>query len=115
MGRQKEESRMQKHFSFCILHSALFLLCLTLPLRAAFVYETTNEFFTTGFFNKDTNADVIVVDKVTGVARGGYQDANGNLTWSPPLVTGIENVSGMAAGIFISSSFDAIALTSPEF
>jgi hypothetical protein len=79
--------------------------------RAAFVYESPSEFFTSGDFNGDGLADVIVVDKLTGNARVGYSDGLGNLAWSPPLLTGVDNVSGCAVGHFKQTAYDTLVVT----
>ncbi|GEM_PF-2115369 len=94
-----------------------FLFALLSPLSspAAFVYETSAEFFTTGDFNGDGIADVLVLDKITGNARVGYQDTNGVFTWSAPLLTGVENVTGCAAGKFLQNTMDALAVTALDF
>jgi hypothetical protein len=80
--------------------------------NAAFVYETGAEFLTTGDFNGDGVADVLVLDKLTGNARVGYADTSGVLTWSAPLVTGVENASGCTVGRLLQTTRDAVAATS---
>src|ERR1035441_388228 len=87
---------------------------LTMSLHAAFVYETPGEFFTAGDFNGDGIADALVLDKATGNARVGYSDGNGNLTWSAPLVTGVDNVSGCAAGHFKQTTRDTLVVTATK-
>jgi WD40-like Beta Propeller Repeat len=84
-------------------------------LRAAFVYESANEFFTSGDFNGDGIPDVLVLDKLTGNARVGYSDGSGNLNWSAPLVTGVENVTGCGVEPFLQPTKDAVAVTAPGF
>src|ERR1039458_6631662 len=84
-------------------------------LRAAFVYESGTEFFSSGDFNGDGIADVVVLDKATGNARVGYGDGNGDLTWSAPLVSGVENATGLGVEHFLQQTNDAIAVTSPGF
>lgn len=91
------------------------LLLSPINLPAAFVYETATEFLTSGHFNDDTNADVLVLDKATGVGRVGYQDGTGALIWSGPLVTGVENVTGCAVGGFLQSGLDNLAVTSTDY
>lgn len=96
----------------------LFLIFLTLLVSAisshgAFVYETPGEFLTSGDFNGDGILDVLVLDKATGNARVGYQDANGGLTWSAPLPTGVPAAQALAVGRFLTNG-DAIAITSAE-
>lgn len=86
-----------------------------LSLAAAFVYESTTEFLTSGDFNGDFIADVLVLDKATGNARVGYQNIGGALTWSAPLGTGVEHVTGAAVGRFLQTDREALAVTSPVF
>ncbi len=81
-------------------------------VHAAFVYETPAEFLTSGDFNGDGIADVLVLDKATGNARVGYQNPGGALTWSQPLPTGVESASALAVGRFSQTSNDVIAVTS---
>ncbi|MEO6036080.1 MAG: hypothetical protein ABIQ35_12565, partial [Verrucomicrobiota bacterium] len=54
---------------------------------------------------------MLVLDKATGNARVGYQNTNGELAWSAPLVTGVENASGCAIGHFLQADRDDLALT----
>lgn len=82
-----------------------------LNLHAAFVYETAGEFFTAADFNGDGIPDALVLDKATGNARVGYGDGSGNLTWSAPLVTGVNNVSGCATGHFRETAQDVLVVT----
>jgi hypothetical protein len=104
-----------------LLESALalgFLAGLLVPsnTEADFVYETPAEFLTAGDFNGDGVLDVLVLDKASGNARVGYQNPNdGALTWSLPLVTGVENVTGCAVGRFLTTVADAVAVTAPDF
>ena len=74
----------------------MFLWCLVLgawclSAHAAFVYETPAEFITSGDFDGDGRADALVLDKLTGNVRVGYQNANGALVWSAPRATGAES------------------------
>jgi hypothetical protein len=87
------------------------------PCSAApsFVYETPNEFLTSGDFNGDGVPDVLVLDKITGNARVGYGNTNGILTWSAPLVTGVGEATGCAVGPFLQTNRDAVAVTAPTF
>jgi hypothetical protein len=94
-----------------LLAALLLSHALLFRASAAFVYETPGEFLTAADFNGDGIADVLVLDKLTGNARVGYADSNGALTWSSPLVTGVENVSGCAAGHFKLTTHDILAVT----
>lgn len=96
------------------LFAAMLLLC-PASVRAGFVYETATEFLTSGYFNDDATADVLVLDRATGIGRVGYQDGAGGLAWSAPLVTGVENVAGCAIGQFLQSGRDNLAVTSTEY
>ena len=91
------------------------LLCFSLPTHAAFVSDTPAEFLTSGDFNGDGLPDVLVLDKLTGNARVGYQSPGGALAWSAAYPSGIENVTGVGVGKFVSTNHDAIAATAPDF
>lgn len=113
LGLAARTVRDRSHFGLGLLAAMLLLSPINLP--AAFVYETATEFLTSGHFNDDTNADVLVLDKATGVGRVGYQDGTGALIWSGPLVTGVENVTGCAVGGFLQSGLDNLAVTSTDY
>ena len=99
----------------CLAGLACAGLALTGSARAGgFVYETATEFLASGDFNGDGIPDVLVVDKLTGNARVGYQDAVGQLTWAGPATTGVSRPGAIAVGRFLDSTLDAVALTSPE-
>ncbi len=91
----------------------VFMFAGVCPVPAAFVYESPSEFLSAGDFNGDGILDVLVLDKITGNARVGYADNTGALTWSQPLVTGVENTTGCAVGRFLQTTRDAIAVTAP--
>lgn len=78
---------------------------------AAAVYETAGEFLTSGDFNGDGRADVLVLDKLTGNARIGYQNVAGGLDWSQPLPTGADPATALAVGRFAETNRDVIAVT----
>ncbi len=92
-------------------------LALLLPgfAHAAVVTETPTEFLSSGDFNGDGRIDAIVLDKATGNARVGYQNASGALTWAAPVPSGVARAGSLAVGRFISLNRDAIAVTSIEF
>jgi len=94
--------------------AALSFCCLChLHAAPSFVYETPDEFLASGDFNGDGVPDVLVLDKLTGNARVGYGNTNGNLTWSAPLVTGVGEAAGCAVGRWLQTTRDAIAVTAP--
>jgi Tol biopolymer transport system component len=90
-----------------------FAACVAMRSSAAFVYETPAEFLTSGDFNGDGIPDVLVLDKLTGNARVGYSDGQGNLTWSAPLVTGVANATGCGVEHFLNTNRDSVAVTAP--
>jgi hypothetical protein len=110
LERQRSVRGLALGFAF----AALSLLAAA-SSRAAFVYETPAEFLTSADFNGDGIADVLVLDRATGNARVGYQSPGGALTWSAPLPTGVEGVTGCAIADFFQSGGNAVAVTSPTF
>jgi len=117
-GVKEQRGTAVVSFSPFLFFSSAFAACMLLcpnSARAAFVYETPAEFLTSGDFNGDGIPDVLVLDKPTGNARVGYQDGTGGLTWSSPLVTGVENVTGCGIGHFLQSSRDSLAVTSADY
>lgn len=81
----------------------------------AFVYDTGSELLTSGDFNNDALPDVLVVDKLTGNLRVGLLDGVGNISWSAPLVSGVENATACAIGQFLTNGQNSIAITAPDF
>ena len=91
------------------------LLVFPAVLRAGLVYENRSEFLTSGDLNGDGLRDLLVLDKATGIARVGYQDGDGNLTWSAPMATGVENVTGCALGLFLRADREQLAVVSTDY
>ena len=79
--------------------------------RAALVQETPAEFLTSGDFNGDGRADALVLDKLTGNVRVGYQNVSGGLDWSPAVPTGADTANALAVGRFSQTNSEAIAVT----
>lgn len=79
----------------------------------AFVYETATEFQADGDFDGDGRTDVVIVDKVTGGYRIGYQLALGTYTWAATRAGGVQNVSGATVGKLTATTRDALAFTAP--
>src|ERR1017187_8656655 len=116
-SRRTSEAIMTRSFSMSLTRVVRVTLIALLGVgsgaaNAAFVYETGAEFLTAGDFNGDGVVDVLVLDKLTGNARVGYADTSGVLTWSAPLVTGVENASGCTVGRLLQTTRDAVAATS---
>ncbi len=111
---RRPNSNLKSRLKRCVvLLAALFVLALAGRAQTAFVYDTGGEILTSGDFNGDGLADVLVLDKSTGNARAGYLATNGVIAWSAPLVSGVENVSGAAVGKFLTASADSLAVTAP--
>ena len=81
----------------------------------AFVYDTGTELLTSADFNHDGIADVLVLDKLTGNIRLGLLNVGGNLFWSAPLVSGVENATSIAIGNYLSPGENVVAVTAPDF
>jgi WD40-like Beta Propeller Repeat len=99
---------------FWLLICALVLLAAA-PARSAAVSETAFEFLSSGDFNGDGRIDALVLDKATGNARVGYQNADGTLTWAAPVPSGVAQAGSLAVGRFVQTNRDSIAVTSVEF
>ena len=82
--------------------------------QAAFVYETPNEFLTSGDFDGDGRADALLLDKLTGNARVGYQNTDGSLAWSAPRPTGADGTGALAVGRFAETNRESIAVTAAD-
>jgi hypothetical protein len=89
----------------------LLLFAPVLNSQASFVYETPAEFLTSGDFNGDGRTDALVLDKVTGNARVGYQNVSGALDWFGPFATGADSATALAVGRFSQTNSEAIAVT----
>ena len=86
-----------------------------LPLFAtAPSYESEREFTATGDFNGDGKADVLIVDKTTGLYRIGY--GTGLMTapnYATSRATGVTDASSIAVGKLFGTSADSFAITAP--
>jgi hypothetical protein len=80
---------------------------------ASFVYENEAEFTLSPDLDGDARPDLVVVDRLTGNYRIGYQTVNGSFTWADPRPGGMENVSGVTAGRLRTATVDALAITAP--
>ena len=84
------------------------------PLAAGSpVQETAREFSAAGDFNGDGFADVLVLDKTSGLYRIGYSSAAGALTFAEARPGGLDRVTGCAVGKLIGTVRDSFAVTTP--
>ncbi len=93
----------------------LLTLGTVLDAPAATVTETATEFLAGSDVNGDGRVDAVVVDKITGNVRVGYQAASGALTWGNPVPTGASHVGSAALGAFLQTDREALVVTSSEF
>jgi len=76
-----------------------------------FVYKGPESLSTLPDLDGDGNADIVVVERATGIVRGGI--AGGGIAWLEPVHSGISNTTGLASGPLEVSTKDSIALVSP--
>ena len=74
----------------------------------AFVYETKLEFISTGDFNGDGQADVVLVSREKGRVRVGYALGGGIFDWSDWRESGAKSVSGVSIGKLFDVKHDSI-------
>jgi formylglycine-generating enzyme required for sulfatase activity len=80
----------------------------------AFVYETEQEFLTTGDLNGDGKLDLIIVDRYSGRLRPGYQLEPGRYDWVDWRAGGTKDVSGVGVGKLKDIKRDVLALASAD-
>jgi hypothetical protein len=93
---------------------SLFCLAAAVSAQEPFVRETAQEFTTECELNGQANPDFAIVDRATGAVRLGFATAPGTYTWVTHL-TGITQVSAVAAGGLQPGGADAISLTSRQW
>ena len=80
----------------------------------AFVYESPFEFQSSGDFDGNGLADLVIVDKATGSYRIAYQLTPGVYSWVPARASGIANATGVGIGKLDSLTFDSLAVAGPD-
>lgn len=102
--------------AWSLLGHCVAALCIAFAVNvsAAFVTETSDELFTTGDFDGDGRADLVIVDRQTGDYRLGFQLTGGTFTWVAARASGIPNVTGLSVGKFFNTTRDALAFTAPD-
>ena len=76
--------------------------------------ETPLEFITEGDFDGDGRLDALVLDKLTGAARVAFQNGANELDWRTPFASGIANATSLTIGRIASTTWDSIAVASPD-
>jgi hypothetical protein len=97
-----------------LIISLTFALLVGAPLAIAqWVQETAGELAVAADWNSDGMADLLVVDRATGLLRAGMQLGSGAFEWREPQAAGPENVTAVGFGRFLGSTAPALAVTSP--
>lgn len=96
------------------LAAATALALLAAPAASAFVYETGQEFYSTGDFNGDGQTDIVIVDRYTGRVRIGYRVSTEFFNWANWRPSGLKDVSGVAIGKLVDENYDSLALVSAD-
>ena len=78
------------------------------------IYETPQEFFASGDFDRDGRTDIIIVDKESGKYRLGYQSAAGMFSWVDCRPGGMKGIAGFSIGPLVAKDQAAAAFTSPD-
>ena len=77
-----------------------------------FVYRQGQaEWASSGDFNGDGLLDAVIVDRVTGAYRIGYQSAGGEHTWTMARASGIADISGVTVGYLLNGAAHGLAFT----
>ena len=79
---------------------------------APVVTETDAELAAALDADGDGQLDYLVIDKATGLRQLGLQQTDGSFTWSDPLSTGVDQVTGLGIGQF-GGPADGFAVASP--
>ena len=90
----------------------LALAALPAAAQSPFTYETPQHLFSALDADGDGRADLAVVDREAATLAVGFQLSAGNFTFSTAEPTGIPQPAGLAAGRFLSTAADTVALTS---
>ncbi|MFN0075051.1 MAG: thrombospondin type 3 repeat-containing protein [Prosthecobacter sp.] len=112
---QQRCSDLSALLSFCgKLVARLIFFIAAATHAAAPSYENERELTAAGDFNGDGNADVLIVDKVTGLYRIGY--GTGLMTgpsFASSRATGVTDATSIAVGKLFGTAADSFAITAP--
>jgi hypothetical protein len=79
-------------------------------LNPAYVEETDTAFIVQPDLDGDSDFDLVIVDRASGLLRAALED--GGLVWLPPVATGLRDISAIAAGTLVNSSKESVAVVS---
>ncbi len=80
----------------------------------AFIYETEQEFLSTGDFDGDAKFDLVIVDRYSGRVRFGYQLEAGRFDWVDWRAGGAKDVAGVSVGKLTDLKRDSLAIASAD-
>jgi formylglycine-generating enzyme required for sulfatase activity len=78
-----------------------------------FIYETPTELFGSGDFTGSGRLDLVIVDKLSGKYRLGYQAADGVFSWVDCRPSGMKGITGLTIGKLFNGQRDALCFASP--
>jgi len=84
------------------------------PAAQAFVYETEQQFLTTGDFDGDGKQDLAIIDLASGRVRLGYQQSPGVFNWVDWRASEVKGVTGVSIGKLFDATHDALAVASAD-
>ncbi|MEY2407971.1 MAG: hypothetical protein QOF48_641 [Verrucomicrobiota bacterium] len=79
-----------------------------------FVSESLTELTSSADLDGDGREDLVIVDRVSGSYRIGYQLTAGNYAWAPTRASGVSHVSGFGLGAVVSTTRSGLAFTAPD-
>jgi hypothetical protein len=78
-----------------------------------FVYPSAEEFQSAGDFDGNGYPDLVILDRLTGAFRIGYQSPTGSYSWTAARASGVAQATGLGVGRLSSLAFDSLAATGP--
>ena len=79
-----------------------------------FTSATPAEFHLMADMDGDSRPDAVIVDRVSGSFRVGYQLAPGVLTWADARPSGAENLGAVTVGRLLGVARDVLAFAAPD-
>src|SRR5215212_2530914 len=79
----------------------------------ALTTESTTELLLSADLDGDSRPDLVIIDRVTGGYRIGYQLAPGVYTWAESRGSGVQDVTSAQAGRLLSLTHDTLTFASP--
>ncbi len=97
------------------LLTAFTLLLAPSALRAAgFVHETDMLLTSAADVDGDSDEDVVIVHRPTGIVTIGIRQPDGTVLFRTPAPSGVPNATGLAVGRLLTGMSDTLAITGPD-